>query len=238
MLYLCARFHPVMTRTTRTIYILFAILLATRPAFAAGPSFANDSLLLRAFLSEDLSLWQTRIDSGAPDFLPYEYGLCAFLVDSDRQAAQPYVHRFLQHIESQQSTLPPGHYAMYRSAVYIYQLRLHLSFHPARSYQLARRAVTEAPDDPFTLAYYATWLFFAPKPFGSKQQALTFFLSADQHFNLPDYRFCWWRPMVKLYIAQCYAKTGQRQQAIRQCEDLLSEYPDFLFARTYLAQLQ
>ena len=106
--------------------------------------------------------------------------------------------------------MPVGHYEMYMSAVYVYELRLKESIHPVKAMQLAKEATRLAPNDPLVLSYYGTCLFYAPKPFGSKQEALQWFLKARTHFAEPKYRFCWAREANEMYIRQCHEKLKKR----------------------------
>lgn len=212
---------------------LFISLLLSTLCFAQ----VSEQQLLDAYLSNNMSVWQAYIDS-SPDLL-YEYGYCAALMDTDKDAARPYVKRFREHVEAQQKSLPKGHYEMYMSAVYVYELRLHESFHPAKSLSLAREAVKLAPDDPLTLTYCGTALFYAPKPFGSKSEALELFLKAEQLFKDKKWYYLWWRPAALMYIAQCYDKQGNKPEAIRRSKALLQEYPDYKYIRDeYLPQLE
>ena len=195
------------------------------------------SYLLSAFLSGEMEVWRAHIDSTID--LSYEYGYCGAIMAENKSAAEPYVIRFREHVEQQKSALPPGHYEMYMSAVYVYELRLHRSFHPASSLSLAREAVKKAPNDPLTLTYCATALFYAPAPFGNKKEALTLFLKAEQLFRADEWKECWWRPSAMMYIAQCYDKQGDTGRAIQWAKTVLEEYPDYLFIRdTYLPALE
>lgn len=194
---------------TRARQVIIALLFSI--SLSAG-NFSADSILLDAYLREDMTVWKEYIDSLSsihpftPSSLIYEYGFCGYMVDRDKAHALPYVKQFKQHVQAQKNTLPVGHYEMYMSAVYVYELRLHESFHPYNAMSLAQKAVQRAPEDPLTLAYYGTSLFFAPKPFGSKQAALQWFERADKQFDDPQWRFCWVREMTKMYIEQCHQK--------------------------------
>jgi hypothetical protein len=85
----------------------------------------------------------------------------------------------------------------------VYELRLHKSIHPVKAMSLAKQATKLAPNDPIVLAYYGTCLYYAPAPFGSKKDALTWFERADQLFNKPEYQFCWVRLATNMYIRLC-----------------------------------
>ena len=95
---------------------------------------------------------------------------------------------------------------MYLSAVYVFELRLHISIHPMRSMSLAKEATRLAPKDPIVLSYYGTCLFYAPKPFGSKAEALEWFERAKPLFAGNQYRYCWVREANEMYIHQCQEK--------------------------------
>ena len=192
--------------------LVLALLLMTSHLLSAQISSA-DERLLEAYLREDMSVWQNHIDSFAiyrlpvtPNLLLYEYGYCGYLVDKDKEAAKPYVKRFKQHIEEVRQNLPVGHYEMWMSAVYVYELRLKESIHPVKAMSMAKEATKLAPADPFVLSYYGTCLFYAPKPFGSKAEALEWFEKAEQSFRAPEYRFCWLREATDMYIRQCHEK--------------------------------
>lgn len=204
----------------------------------------SERQLCDAFLTNDMPVWKQYIDSLSrnpspvtPNRLSIEYGYCGAMMNVDKDAARPYVKQYRAHVEAAKG-LPAGHYEMYMSAVYVYELRLHESFHPAKSLSLAREAVKLAPNDPLTLTYCGTALFYAPKPFGSKSEALELFLKADTLFQDPKWHDCWWRPAALMYIAQCYDKQGDTKEAIRRCQALLKEYPNYTFIRDeYLPQL-
>jgi len=194
-----------------------------------------------------MSVWKHYIDSASnlqqrsgltSGLLYIEYGYCAALLDTDKAAAKPYVKQFREHVETLKTTLPKGHYDMYMSAVLVFELRLHESFHPVKGLSLARDAVKKAPNDPLTLTYCATALFYAPAPFGSKSEALELYLRAEKLFKDPKWYHCWWRPMALMYIAQCYEKQGNIAEALRRTNALLNEYPDYSYLRdTYLPHL-
>ncbi|MBO4690595.1 MAG: hypothetical protein J5621_06945 [Paludibacteraceae bacterium] len=205
----------------------------------------SDSIMLAAYLSEDMSVWREYVDDPThlspltTDFLFYEYGFCGYMVDRDKAHALPYVKRYKQHVESLRQQLPAGHYEMYLSAAYVYELRLHESMHPLKAMNMAKDAAQKAPNDPLVLAYYGTSLFYAPKPFGSKQEALKCFEKAELLSRDRKWHDCWIRPNVMMYIAQCYAKTGNTSAAISWSQDILRDYPDYLYIRnTFLPALQ
>lgn len=173
-------------------------------------SAQSDRDLLSAYQREDMSVWQAYVDTItnnlSPITLSYEYGYCGYIVSKDKEAAKPYVARFKQHLEAQKASLPAGHYEIYRSAVYVYELRIHESFHPIKAMSLAKEATRLAPSDPVVLTYYGTCLFYAPKPFGSKAEALRWFEKAEPLFQDPRYQYSWLREANTMYIEQCQQK--------------------------------
>jgi hypothetical protein len=168
----------------------------------------TDRDLLDAYRREDMSVWKTYVDTVhcTPSSLLYDYGYCGYIVSADKEAAKPYVERFKSKIQNLKSQMPAGHYEMYMSAVYVFELRLHESFHPVKAMSLAKEAASKAPHDPLTLSYYGTSLFYAPRPFGSKKEALLWFEKAQQYFRDPKWQDCWAREANEMYIRLCHEK--------------------------------
>ena len=173
----------------------------------------TDRDMLHAYQREDMTIWQAYVDTTVN--LLYEYGFCGYIVaeakkDGAREGlmaeAKQRVAQFKSHVEAQRKQLPRGHYEMYLSAVYVYELRLKESIHPIKAMNLAKEATRLAPDDPLTLSYYGTCLFYAPQPFGSKKEALDYFQRADQLFQAPKWKDCWVREATEMYIRQCQEK--------------------------------
>lgn len=189
----------------------------------AGETFVSqtDSLLLAAYNREDMTVWQNYVDSisnlKSPisnHTLVYEYGFCGYIVAEAKKEgkeallpeAKRYVQQFKSHISLLKSHLPKGHYEMYLSAVYVFELRLRESIHPIKAMSLAKDATKLAPNDPLVLSYYGTCLFYAPKPFGSKKDALSWFERAERQFRKPEWKYCWIREATHMYVQQCHEK--------------------------------
>ena len=199
----------------------------------SAQNFSADRDLYDAYLKEDMSVWKAYVDDvqgtkdnvqGTKDnvqgtrynvqrtkeedvhSLIYEYGYCGYIVANDKTAALPYVQQFRRHTESLKDELPTGYYEMYMSAVMVYELRLHVSIHPFKSMSLAKEATRLAPDDPLVLSYYGTCLFYAPKPFGDKREALQWFEKAEALFQAPKWEYCWLKEANSMYIQQCHDK--------------------------------
>ena len=182
----------------------------------------TDSVLFAAYQREDMKVWKEYLASSAflassSSSLLYEYGYCGYIVAEAKKEgkeallpeAKRYVQQFKTHVEAAKEQLPTGHYQMYLSAVYVFELRLHESIHPFKSMSLAKEATKLAPNDPLVLSYYGTCLFYAPKPFGNKAEALQWFERADKRFKGSQWRFSWVREANSMYIRQCHAKLGK-----------------------------
>lgn len=182
----------------------------------------TDSVLFAAYQREDMKVWKEYLASPAflassTSSLLYEYGYCGYIVaeakKEGKEALMPEAKRCVQqfkaHVESAKEQLPTGHYQMYLSAVYVFELRLHESIHPFKSMSLAKEATKLAPNDPLVLSYYGTCLFYAPKPFGNKAEALQWFERADNRFKGSKWRFSWVREANSMYIRQCHEKLGK-----------------------------
>ena len=199
----------------------------------SAQSFVADGDMLNAYLQNDMSVWKSYIDTAQLNdhTLAYEYGYCGAMMAENKEQARPYVKRFREHVEALEKELPAGHYEMYMSAVYVFELRLHESFHPAKGMSLAKEATQLAPKDPMVLSYYGTCLFYAPRPFGSKREAQQWFDRAEQLFRETQWYNCWWRPATLMYMAQCYEKQGYIDEAIHRAQELLKIYPDYAYIK-------
>jgi len=202
----------------RVLLLLLTVISITLSA----QDFSADRELLEAYQKEEMSVWKEYIESLQPSAvssqaLLYEYGYCGYIVAEAKKEgkeallpeAKRYVQQFREHVEAQKGQLPAGHYEMYLSAVMVYELRLHIALRPIKAMSLAKEATRLAPEDPLVLSYYGTSLFYAPKPFGSKSEALTWFEKADSHFRDPQWNYCWVREATKMYIRQCHEKLGR-----------------------------
>ena len=186
------------------------VILALCISFSLSAQ-VTDRELFDAYQREDMSLWKVYVDSLNThslntNSLLYEYGYCGYVLEYDKPHATPYISRFRAHVQAQRENLPPGHYEMYMSAVYVYELRSKISIHPLKAMSLAKEATKLAPNDPLVLSYYGTCLFYAPKPFGSKKEALEWFERAEQYFRAPQWKDCWVRAANTMYIDQCKEK--------------------------------
>ena len=195
------------------------MLLIAMSLSLSAQDFSADRDLFAAYQKEDMSVWKEQIDvqrdnvRSTKDLL-YEYGYCGYIVaeakkegkESLMPAAKSYVAQFRKHVEAAKNQLPTGHYKMYMSAVLVYELRLHESMRPIKAMSLAKEATKLAPNDPLVLSYYGTSLFYAPKPFGSKAEALEWFEKADKFFKGPQWKYCWVREANEMYVQQCHEK--------------------------------
>ena len=201
--------RPAYTHIASRARQIIALLCITLSLSAQD--FSADRDLFDAYMKEDMTVWKAYVDSLPPSSvsfqtLLYEYGFCGFIVANDKPHALPYVKQFRQHIEAVKAQLPKGYYEMYMSAVYVFELRLHESIHPIKSMSLAKEATRLAPNDPIILSYYGTCLFYAPKPFGDKREALEWFEKADILFRATKWKYCWLKEANSMYIQQCLEK--------------------------------
>ena len=202
----------------RALLLLLTVISITLSA----QDFSADRELFDAYRQENMAVWKEYIESLQPSAvssqtLLYEYGYCGYIVAEAKKEgkeallpeAKRYVQQFREHVEAQKGQLPAGHYEMYMSAVMVYELRLHIAIRPIKAMSLAKEATRLAPEDPLVLSYYGTSLFYAPKPFGSKSEALNWFEKADSHFRAPQWNYCWVREANNMYIRQCHEKLGR-----------------------------
>ncbi|MBR1878791.1 MAG: dienelactone hydrolase family protein [Paludibacteraceae bacterium] len=213
------------------------LLLIVCSQYLSAQSFEADRYLFDAYRKQDMSVWKEYVDSlqhgqtcgSDRHLLLYEYGYCGYIVAEAKQAgkeallpeAKQYVQLFKADVESRKDRLPKGHYEMYMSAVYVYELRLKESVHPLKAMNLAKEATQLAPDDPLVVSYYGTCMFYAPKPFGSKAEALKWFERAEVLFRAPQWQNCWVREATLMYIHQCHEKLGHTPVADHKAQRLL-----------------
>lgn len=194
-----------MKKTLLIIGLLFALSLSAQNV---------DSVLYAAYQREDMRVWKEYLDTASLSPLLYEYGYCGYIVAEAKKEGKetllPEAKQSVQHLKSSiinhKSQMPIGHYEMYMSAVYVYELRLHESIHPLKAMSLAKEATRLAPADPLVLSYYGTCLFYAPKPFGNKADALKWFTQAQTYFQGPQWKYSWVREANEMYIRQCNEK--------------------------------
>ena len=212
-------YEGAMYNVRKSIILLLVMVFSLS---LSAQDFSADRDLFAAYQKEDMSVWKEYIDVRRNDVrctkdLLYEYGYCGYIVAEAKKEgkeallpeAKRYVQLFREHVEAQKGQLPAGHYEMYMSAVMVYELRLHIAIRPIKAMSLAKEATRLAPEDPLVLSYYGTSLFYAPKPFGSKSEALTWFEKAEEHFRDPQWNYCWVREATKMYIRQCHEKLGR-----------------------------
>ena len=194
------------------LVMVFSFSLSAQDFSAVRDLFAASEQVAMSVWKENIVV--RRNDVRCTKDLLYEYGYCGYTVaeatkegkESLMPAAKSYVAQFRKHVEAAKNQLPTGHYEMYMSAVLVYELRLHESMRPIKAMSLAKEATKLAPNDPLVLSYYGTSLFYAPKPFGSKAEALVWFEKADKFFKGPQWKYCWVREATEMYIQQCHEK--------------------------------
>lgn len=209
-------------RSTDTHFIARTRQVILALCISLSLSAQSDRDLLNAYMREDMTVWKAYVDNlnseaqttSNSEALNYLYGYCGYIVAEAKkegnEALLPEAKRYVQQFKSQitnfKSQMPIGHYEMYMSAVYVFELRLHESIHPVKAMSLAKEATKLAPNDPVVLSYYGTCLFYAPKPFGSKSEALEWFEAAQARFGGDEWKYSWLREANEMYIQQCHEK--------------------------------
>ena len=217
--------------------------------FCSAICFAqySDEQLYNAFLQQDMSVWKEYITTAQWEQLTgkerlrlinYEYGYIATAIDQKEPEAEQYLAEFRKHVESEYAAgeISEARYCMYMSSVNAYDFMLNKSrlFSAGlQSFKLVKKAAELAPDDPFVLTLKANVDFYAPPAFGgNKEDALSMFLRARNLFvKTEDCKTLWNYASLRMCIAQCYEKTGNKQQAIDECRAILAEIPDFRYIR-------
>lgn len=201
-----------------------------------------------------MSLWRTYITNinweqldtqERKRLVNYEYGFVATAIDEHDPQAEYFLKRFRTHVEQMYDSrlISEAHYCMYMSSVNAYDFMLNKSrlfSSGLESFKLVKKAAKLAPNDPFVLTLKANVDFYAPSAFGGdKEAALEMFVRAEQLFRQRgNYQYLWNYASLRMCIAQCYDKIGNRQKAIEVCQSILREIPDFTYIRDeYLPDL-
>lgn len=228
--------------------LLLIVMLCSGLSFAQVP----EQQLFEGYLAQDLSSWDTFITTANWDqmsdnertlLINHEYGFIPFMSDQNDPRCRQLLDAFWQHIEAHKNVLTPSQYATYTGAAHAFEYLLDKSkifSDGMQSFKLAKQAVEADPNNPIALSLKGNVDFYAPKLFGgSKKKAMDMFLLSEQLMhNDPMYKYWWNYPAMLLCIAQCYEKMGNKEAAIQKCQQILREYPNFVFVRDeYLPSL-
>lgn len=231
-------------------WLVFSMLLIVQLAFG---QFSDEQLYM-AYMSSDLTLWGQYIDAQEWEHLThserlrlinYEYGYIPVLADQQRtEEAARYLRQYEQHLEAEKAALPKATYLSYWSAAHAYEYLLDKSkilSEGMQSFKLAKQALETDANNPIALTLKGNIDFYAPKIIGgNKKNAMVLFARAEK-IMLADsaFYYLWNLPAIQLCIAQCYEKTDDLPNALRQAEKALHRHPHFAYLRdTYLPQLK
>lgn len=224
-----------------TTFLLAVLLLI--PVFGLAQYSERD--LYNAYLRSDMSLWKEYIEHTDWDaiaiaekqrLLNYQYGYVAFAISAEDKDAEAHLLRFERHTEDMKNVLDASTLACYRSSYAAYKM----SFNVFRKLMYANQAMSLANEamrldslNPAALTLKANIDLYCPKAFGgNKARALRYFLRAEKRYQELGITKCNWNyRALQLCIAQCYEKTGKKEQAIRKCRSILQEEPDFSYIR-------
>ena len=228
-------------------YLLSLFLLCCTFSVAA-----ND--LYQAYLAGDMQQWGTylaetdtrhqfSVDELAT-IANYEYGYIAWCLDEKRfDEAKHRLQQFEHRINSLDSLhYSPSMIAVFRSSVCAYSLSLYkrdLMKTMKAAIAYTDKSVELDPSNPIALTLKGNVQFYTPAMFGgSKKDALDVFLKAEKLMRETGMTDCWNYRALQLCIAQCYEKVESKQAAIRYCEQILREVPNFAYVRhVYLPKL-
>ncbi len=231
-----------------TIFIL--ILLLCTSVYCSAQY--TDKELYNAYLTTDLTLWQEYITNTPWEsltqyekerMLNYQYGFVANSLSGEKHEAQAHLDLFTQHTAAMENQLSPSSLACYRSAAAAYQVKigtwkvLRLAL---QSLEDAALAVQLDSLNPLALTLKGNVDMYCPQTFGGdKERALHFFQLAEQRYRELDRTANNWNyRALQLCIAQCHEKTGEKEQAINKCREILQEEPNFMYIRdAYLPRL-
>ncbi len=224
-----------------TCSLLLLMLIVSLSCYAQY----SDKELYEAYLTSDLSLWQEYINSTDWEslskeekkrMLNYQYGFTANVLSQDKDTAKRHLQLFEEHVNDAAEWLSPSSLACYRSAYAAYKIKLG----DWRVFSLAKQTFCYADEaveidslNPLALTLKANVDMYAPKAFGgNKEQALHYFLLAEKQYRERGLTLNNWNfRALQLCIAQCYEKTGDKEQAIAKCYAILAEEPNYEYIR-------
>lgn len=238
--------------------IMTLLLLVSSICFAQY----SDKQLFDAYLRQDMKTWKAFIDSNDWQklsrqdrirLISYEYGFVAYRLDEDKKLKKDephlgpkYLEAFRAHVAEMKPYLSESTYSCYMSSINAYDFLIDASKLKSgmQAYKLAGHAAEVGKDDPLALTLYGSVLFFAPRIFGgSKTEGRRLFEEAEKLFRAqtPEAQEMnnWNFASCLMHLAMSIEKTESVEAAIRKCEAILREYPDFAFIKNeYLPELR
>lgn len=175
-------------------------------------------------------------------YLSYEYGYAAVAVDQDLTDADMHLADLASHIKALAPHMDQATHLTYRSSLAAYEAKRSswkVVTKGLESYRLATEAYRLAPSDPFVMVLKANVEFYAPKPLGSKEQALAHYRAACHAYEQAgDTAYNWLYVQARMTAIQCLEKVGSYDEAVTEARRLLTQYPAFVFlSRQYLPSL-
>jgi len=230
----------------RTKYILAFFFLAAFINVQASYKMA----IYNAYIKGDMVSWKKIIDEMHSlksrndnafllELLNYEYGFVAWCIGNDKQnLAEEYIARGEKNIRIlEENDFELSHVYAYKAAFYGYKIAISVmkaAYLGPASVRYAREAMDKDPENPHGYIQYGNSRYFMPESFGgSKLIALQYYRKALllMEQSSSELKNDWNYLNLLIAVANCYAETGQKEEAGKYYEKILKIAPDFSWAK-------
>ena len=219
--------------------IVSILLLIT--TFKAFCGVVDHDIMHQAYLNNDMKRWGTEIQKyiNQPDLTiddkidisNYFYGYVAAILETEKkniiESLLKIWNSYLDEIEATKGNRADIH--VYRAAISAYKFKLNpmLLAQATRSLNELDKALNIDPNNFLAIGLKGNVKFYMP---GNKKDAIIWFERALENLDTANvYR--WNRCAITLCLAQAYEKTGNKEKAIKICQTILTEEPNFKYMR-------
>ncbi len=219
--------------------IVSILLLIT--TFKAFCGVVDHDIMYQAYLNNDMKRWGTEIQKyiNQPDLTiddkidisNYFYGYVAAILETEKknviESLLKIWNSYLDEIEATKGNRADIH--VYRAAISAYKFKLNpmLLAQATRSLNELDKALNIDPNNFLAIGLKGNVKFYMP---GNKKDAIIWFERALENLDTANvYR--WNRCAITLCLAQAYEKTGNKEKAIKICQTILTEEPNFKYMR-------
>jgi tetratricopeptide (TPR) repeat protein len=219
--------------------IVSILLLIT--TFKAFCGVVDHDIMYQTYLNNDMKRWGTEIQKyiNQPDLTiddkidisNYFYGYIAAILETEKknviESLLKIWNSYLDEIEATKGNRADIH--VYRAAISAYKFKLNpmLLAQATRSLNELDKALNIDPNNFLAIGLKGNVKFYMP---GNKKDAIIWFERALENLDTANvYR--WNRCAITLCLAQAYEKTGNKEKAIKICQTILTEEPNFKYMR-------
>ncbi len=238
-----------MERKKYILTLLFLLLFAS--ALANGGA-SNRSLIYKAYISGEMTLWKGVVDKmqinlkPEPDYLlellNYQYGYIGWALGSgNKSEAEKYLQRVKNNLNLLKSkTGETSMTLFYASVINSFSIpfnKLKIAHYGMESLELAERSLERDAANPYANMQYASCYYYMPAIFGgSKSTGLLYYSKARKYMELSSYdnNEDWNYLSLLVQIAQVYADLKKYEEALDIYRLILKREPGFVWVKNEL----